>query len=62
MVACGGSCRPIKNKARLGVSLLDARFTARLRAEYGKSLTVLRPIKAQLTRMDARIDQVVYKL
>jgi hypothetical protein len=51
-----------KNKTRLGVSLSDTRFTARLRAEYEKSLAVLRPIKAQLARTDALIDQVVYKL
>ncbi len=51
-----------RNKTRLGVSLSDTRFTARLRAEYDKSLAVLRPIKAQLARTDALIDQVVYRL
>jgi len=51
-----------KNKTRLGISLSDTRFTARLRAEYDKSLAVLRPIKAQLARTDALIDQVVYRL
>jgi len=35
-----------KNKARLGISLSDARFTTCLRAEYEKSLATLLPIKA----------------
>jgi hypothetical protein len=51
-----------KNRNRVGVSLNDARFTARLKAEYDKSLGVLLPIKAQLARTDALIDQVVYRL
>ena len=44
------------------ISPNDARFTARLKAEYDKSLGVLLPIKDQLARTDALIDQVVYRL
>lgn len=51
-----------KNRNRIGVSLNDARFVARLKSEYDKSLGVLLPIKAHLARMDALIDQVVYRL
>lgn len=51
-----------KNRTRLGVSLSDTRFTARLRAEYEGSLALLRPIKARLARTDALIDRVVYRL
>jgi hypothetical protein len=51
-----------KNRNRIGVSLNDARFTARLKSEYDKSLGVLLPIKAQLARTDALIDQIVYRL
>ncbi|NTV62690.1 MAG: hypothetical protein HGA65_04010 [Oscillochloris sp.] len=50
-----------KNKARLGVAL-SAGLSARLRAEYERSLSVLRPPKAELARTDALIDQVVYRL
>jgi len=51
-----------KNRNRIGVSLNDARLNARLKAEYDKSLGVLLPIKTQLARTDALIDQVVYRL
>ena len=51
-----------KNRTRLGVSLSDTHFIARLRAEHNKSLVALQPIKAQLARTDALIDQVVYRL
>ena len=40
----------------------DAHFVARLRSEYDKSLGVLLPIKDQLARIDALIDQIVYRL
>ena len=51
-----------KNRNRLGVSLSDAHVTNRIHAEYDKSLAVLKPIKDQLARTDALIDQIVYKL
>jgi hypothetical protein len=51
-----------KNRTRIGVSTDDARFIAKLKAEYGKSLGILLPIKAQLARTDTLIDQVVYRL
>jgi hypothetical protein len=44
------------------VSLSDARFTGKLRAEYEQSLSLLRPLKAQLARTDRLIDLVVYQL
>jgi len=43
------------------ISPNGARFTARLKGEYDKSLGVLLPIKAQLARTDALIDQIVYR-
>jgi hypothetical protein len=51
-----------KNRNRIGVSLSDARFNARLKVEYENSLGVLLPIKARLARTDALIDQGVYRL
>jgi len=51
-----------KNRNRLGVSLNDPRFTARLREEYEKSLAVLLPIKEKLRWTDNLIDQIVYRL
>lgn len=53
-----------KNKGKFGVGkqVLEQPQVGRLRAEYEKSLAVLRPIKAQLARTDALIDQVVYLL
>jgi hypothetical protein len=51
-----------RNKNRLGVSLSDAHLTHRLQDEYNNSLSVLRPIKAQLALTDSLIDQIVYKL
>ena len=51
----------VKNRNRIGVSLNNARFIARLKAEYDKSLGVLLPIKAQVARTDVLIDQIVYR-
>jgi hypothetical protein len=51
-----------KNRTRLGISLSDAKFTARLKSEYEKSLAALLPIKEQLARTDGLIDQIVYRL
>ena len=51
-----------KNRSKLGVNLSDERFRASLRAEYDKSLTILRPIKDRLASTDRLIDQIVYKL
>jgi TaqI-like C-terminal specificity domain/Eco57I restriction-modification methylase len=51
-----------RNRTRLGVSLNDARFVARLKAEYEKSLAVLLPIKELLAFTDKLIDQIVYRL
>lgn len=51
-----------KNRNRLGVSLNDPRFTARLQEEYEKSLAVLLPIKEKLRWTDNLIDQIVYRL
>ncbi len=51
-----------RNKSKLGVSLNDARFIARLRQEYEASLSILRPLKEHLAWTDWAIDQVVYKL
>ncbi|MHB8629998.1 MAG: hypothetical protein ACYDBJ_28585 [Aggregatilineales bacterium] len=54
--------RLIQNKGKIGVEILDIAFQERLEKEYERSLSVLRPIKAQLATTDALIDQVVYKL
>ncbi len=51
-----------KNRTRLGVSLNDARFKAKLQNEYEMSIARLRPIKQELARTDALIDQIVYRL
>ncbi len=51
-----------KNRGKLGVSVSDARFTAKLRAEYEKSLAALLPLKQRLARTDRLIDLVVYGL
>lgn len=51
-----------KNRNRIGVSLSDAKFTARLKAEYEKTLTTLLPLKSRLARTDRLIDLIVYKL
>jgi hypothetical protein len=51
-----------RNRTRLGVSLNDARFVARLKSEYEKSLAVLLPIKERLAFTDQLIDQIVYRL
>jgi hypothetical protein len=51
-----------KNKNKLGVSLNDSRLMAKVRDEYEKSLSVLRPIKSALKWTDDLIDQVVYRL
>ena len=51
-----------KNKGKLGISLSDARFMAKLRDEYEASLAVLRPLKSALAWTDGVIDQVVYRL
>jgi hypothetical protein len=51
-----------KNKAKLGISLSDARLLAHLREEYEKSLSALRPLKTSLAWTDSVIDQVVYRL
>ncbi len=53
-----------KNKGKFGVGkqVLEAPQVGRLRADYERSLATLAPIKAQLARTDALIDQVVYLL
>jgi hypothetical protein len=51
-----------RNKSKLGISMNDDRFAARLRQEYEASLAVLRPIKERLAWTDWLIDQIVYKL
>jgi hypothetical protein len=51
-----------KNKGKLGISLSDARLMAKLRDEYEKSLSALRPIKSALAWTDNLIDQIVYRL
>lgn len=51
-----------RNKNKLGISLNDARLTARLRQEYEASLVVLRPLKERLAWTDWLIDQIVYQL
>lgn len=51
-----------KNRTRLGVSLNDARFKAKLQNEYEASLARLRPLKRELARTDALIDGIVYRL
>jgi hypothetical protein len=49
-----------QNQNRFGVSL--ATVEAEIRREYEASLQTLRPIKQQLARTDALIDQIVYQL
>ncbi|MDI6694274.1 MAG: TaqI-like C-terminal specificity domain-containing protein [Anaerolineales bacterium] len=51
-----------RNRTRLGVSLNEARFMAKLQEEYEKSLAVLLPIKEKLRWTDELIDQIVYRL
>jgi len=51
-----------RNRGKLGVSVSDAKFTAKLRAEYEKSLAALLPLKQKLARTDRLIDWVVYGL
>lgn len=51
-----------KNRNKIGVSLSDVRFTAKLRGEFEKSLAVLLPLKERLARTDRLIDLVVYAL
>jgi hypothetical protein len=51
-----------KNKGKLGISLSDVRLMAKLRDEYEKSLTELRPIKSTLVWTDNLINQIVYRL
>jgi hypothetical protein len=53
-----------RNKGKFGVGkqVLEGAAAGTLRTEYERSLAVLRPIKAQLARTDALIDQVVYLL
>ncbi len=51
-----------KNKSRIGVSLSDPHFVARLEKEYGTSLETLLPIKDRLAATDRLIDQIVYRL
>jgi hypothetical protein len=53
-----------RNKGKFGVGkqVLAGAAVGTLRTEYERSLAVLRPIKAQLARTDALIDQVVYLL
>jgi hypothetical protein len=45
-----------RNHTRLGVSLNDARFVARLKAEYEKGLAVLPPIKERLAFTDTLLS------
>ena len=52
----------LRNKGRLGVSLNDAGLVERLRREYEGSLQKVLPLKEQLAKTDALIDQVVYRL
>jgi len=51
-----------KNKSKLSISLNNARLIAKMRDEYEKSLTALRPIKSALVWTDNMIDQIVYRL
>ena len=51
-----------KNKGRLGVSLTDAGLVERMRNEYEGSLQRVLPLKERLSKTDALIDQVVYRL
>jgi hypothetical protein len=51
-----------RNRGKLGASVSDSRFTAKLRAEYEKSLAALLPLKQRLARADRLIDLVVYGL
>ncbi|GAA5528204.1 N-6 DNA methylase [Herpetosiphon gulosus] len=51
------------NKSRLlNNHWLEGMFEQQLRGAYEQSLTLLQPIKAQLARTDALIDQLVYQL
>jgi hypothetical protein len=51
-----------RNRTRLGASLTDARFVARLKVEYEKSVVVLLPNKERLAFTDKLIDQIVCRL
>jgi hypothetical protein len=52
----------VGNRNRLGVSLTDARFVAKLKADYEKSLAVLLLLKERLAFTDRVIDQIVYRM
>jgi hypothetical protein len=56
--------RLYQNKKRFGVGdiFFTPMFAGDLRAEYERSVALLLPIKAQLARTDALIDQIVYRL
>ena len=51
-----------KNKNRLGISLSDTLLVDRIGKAYEESLQRVLPIKERLSKTDALIDQVVYRL